>query len=205
MSRACLACHCAISTPFTGMRTIGVTPGTRDAALAICARLSMYCRQSRNSLPSHGLCSISNTQPSNLDVLIATALLISAGAKQVSACWPASSARMTPLRRGRSAIPWSPFFPVGILAHRPEKWLPSFDRGFLKYENAHRRNGDRRRTVSGGTGDRALPRRHAGAADQRAQGRLRLHVATQSSDRYRPAKPAAVPGAGRRTARLSGL
>jgi 2-isopropylmalate synthase len=36
---------------------------------------------------------------------IATALVISAGAKQVSACWPASSARMTPLSRGKSAIP----------------------------------------------------------------------------------------------------
>ena len=39
---------------------------------------------------------------------IATALLISAGAKQVNACWPASSARMTPLSRGSSAIPRSP-------------------------------------------------------------------------------------------------
>ena len=35
----------------------------------------------------------------------ATALLISAGEKHVSACWPASSARMTPLSRGSSAIP----------------------------------------------------------------------------------------------------
>ena len=103
MSSACLACHCAISTPLTGMRTIGVTGGT-SPALAICARLSMYCRQSRNSRPSHGLCSISNTQPSNFDVLMASAELISAGAKQVSACWPASSARMTLFRRGRSAM-----------------------------------------------------------------------------------------------------
>ena len=29
------------------------------AAFAIWARLSMYCRQSRNARPSHGLCSIS--------------------------------------------------------------------------------------------------------------------------------------------------
>jgi hypothetical protein len=55
MSSACLACHCAISTPFTGTRTIGVTGGTTDPALAICARLSMYCRQSRSLPLSHGL------------------------------------------------------------------------------------------------------------------------------------------------------
>ena len=67
-----MACHCAISTPFTGMRTIGVTGGTRPA-LAICARLSMYCRQSRSRPESHGLCSISNTQPSYFEALIAIA------------------------------------------------------------------------------------------------------------------------------------
>src|ERR1700760_1034787 len=103
MSSACLACHCAISTPFTGMRTIGVTGGT-SPALAICARFSMYCRQSRSRPLSQGLCSISNTQPSYFDWLIPTAESVWAGAKQVSACWPASRARMTLLRRGRSAI-----------------------------------------------------------------------------------------------------
>src|SRR5262245_56018813 len=102
-SSACLACHCAISTPFTGMRTIGVTGGTRPA-LAICARLSMYCRQSRRRPESHGLCSISNTQPSYFDALMPTAESTWAGAKQVSACWPASSARMTLFRLGKSAI-----------------------------------------------------------------------------------------------------
>ncbi len=54
------------------MRTSGVTGGT-SPALAICARLSMYCRQSRSRPESHGLCSISNTQPSNFDALIAIA------------------------------------------------------------------------------------------------------------------------------------
>ena len=71
MSSACLACHCAFSTPFTGMRTIGVTAGASEPAFTICARLSMYCRQSRSARPSHGLCSISNTTPSNFEALIA--------------------------------------------------------------------------------------------------------------------------------------
>ena len=83
-----MACHCAISTPLTGMRTIGVTGGT-SPALAICARLSMYCRQSRSRPESHGLCSISNTQPSYFDALMAVAESTWAGAKQVSACCPA--------------------------------------------------------------------------------------------------------------------
>ena len=82
----------------------GVTPGATEPALAIWARLSMYCRQSRNSRPSHGWCSISNTQPSNFEALMPIAALISAGEKHVSACWPASSARMTLLSRGSSAI-----------------------------------------------------------------------------------------------------
>jgi hypothetical protein len=64
----------------------------------------MYCRQSRSSRPSHGLCSISNTQASNFDVLMAIAEPISAGAKHVSECWPASRARMMLFRRGKSAI-----------------------------------------------------------------------------------------------------
>src|ERR1051326_3926076 len=96
--------------PLTGTRTIGVTLGTTDAALAIWARLSMYCRQSRNSRPSHGLCSISNTQPSYFEVASEIAVLSSAGAKHVSACCPASSARMTPLSRGISAIAFLSFF-----------------------------------------------------------------------------------------------
>ena len=79
-----------------------------EAALAICARLSMYCRQSRSVRLSHGLCSISNTQPSNFEVLIASAESISAGAKHVNACCPDSSARMTQFRRGKSAILKSP-------------------------------------------------------------------------------------------------
>src|SRR3954452_20224601 len=85
------------------MRTSGVTGGTRPA-LATWARLSMYCRQSRSRPLSQGLCSISNTQPSYFDWLIPMAESTWAGAKQVSACWPASRARMTLLRRGRSAI-----------------------------------------------------------------------------------------------------
>ena len=95
--------------PLTGMRTIGVTAGTTEPAFAIWARLSMYCRQSRSARPSHGLCSISNTQPSNFDVLIASAESISAGVNAVNACWPCSSARMTPFRRGMSAM-----FPPGV-------------------------------------------------------------------------------------------
>ena len=93
------------------MRTIGVTGGTRPA-LAIWARLSMYCRQSRSRPESHGLCSISNTQPSYFDALNAIAESTCAGAKQVSACWPASSARMMLLRRGSSAM----LFPLGYRA-----------------------------------------------------------------------------------------
>src|SRR6476469_3179723 len=111
MSSACLACHCAISTPLTGMRTIGVTGGTRPA-LAIWARLSMYCKQSRSRPESQGLCSISNTQPSYFDALSAVAESTCAGAKQVSACWPASRARMTLLRRCRSAM----LLPLGYRA-----------------------------------------------------------------------------------------
>src|SRR3954447_25578286 len=111
MSSACLACHCAISTPLTGMRTSGLTGGTRPA-LAICARLSIYCRQSRNRPLSHGLCSISNTQPSYFEALIAIAESTCAGAKQVSACWPASRARMMLLRRGSSAM----LLPLGYRA-----------------------------------------------------------------------------------------
>src|SRR5262249_24849490 len=95
-----------ISTPLTGMRTSGVTGGT-SPALAICARLSMYCRQSRSRPESHGLCSISNTQPSYFDALIAIAESTWAGAKQVSACWPPSRARMMLLKRGKSAISWA--------------------------------------------------------------------------------------------------
>src|SRR6187455_2712884 len=103
MSSACLACHCAISIPLTGVRTRGLTGGT-SPALATCARLSMYCRQSRSRPLSHGLCSISNTQASYFDALMAVAESTWAGAKQVSACCPASSARMMLFSRGKSAI-----------------------------------------------------------------------------------------------------
>ena len=72
---------------------------------AICRRSRRYCRQSRRTRMSYGLCSISNTTPSNFAVLIANAESTSAGWKHVKAGCPASSARITPLRRGRSAIP----------------------------------------------------------------------------------------------------
>src|SRR4029079_5470438 len=122
---------CGISAPLTGMRTIGVTGGT-SPALAICARLSMYCRQSRSRPESHGLCSISNTQPSYLDALRAVAESTWAGAKHVSACCPPSSALMTLFRRGRSAIiiPFTrgrcasiddPIFAVTTAEIRPQK------------------------------------------------------------------------------------
>ena len=44
------------------------------------------------------------TRPSNFEALNVTALLISAGEKQVSAWPPVSSARMMPLSRGSSAM-----------------------------------------------------------------------------------------------------
>src|SRR5689334_11512246 len=104
------------------MRTIGVTGGTRPA-LAIWARLSMYCRQSRSRPLSQGLCSISNTQPSYFEALIAIAESVWAGAKQVSACWPASRARMTLLRRGKSAI----FGSLLEFGRHPIRCLGGFD------------------------------------------------------------------------------
>ena len=70
------------------MRTIGVTAGASEPPFAICPRLSMYCSESRSARPSHGLCSISNTTPSNFDALIAIAESISAGEKAVKAGWP---------------------------------------------------------------------------------------------------------------------
>src|SRR5262245_53614934 len=121
MSSACLACHCAISMPLTGMRTIGVTGGT-SPALAICARLSMYCRQSRSLPESHGLCSISNTQPSYLDALRAMAESTWAGAKHVSACCPPSSALITLFRRGGSGICPSLLDASGILDDLTRRW-----------------------------------------------------------------------------------
>ena len=39
----------AFSPPFGGMRTIGVTAGATEPDLAICPRLSRYCRQSRKA------------------------------------------------------------------------------------------------------------------------------------------------------------
>ena len=90
------------------MRTIGVTAGASEPLFAICPRFSMYCSESRSARPSQGLCSISNTTPSNFDALIAIAESVSAGEKAVKAGWPASSARMMPLSRGSSAMqsPW---------------------------------------------------------------------------------------------------
>ena len=52
MSSTCLACHCAFSAPFGGIRTIGVTAGASEPDCAICRRLSMYCSESRNALMS---------------------------------------------------------------------------------------------------------------------------------------------------------
>src|SRR4051812_48381843 len=94
------------------MGTIGATVGTIEPDLTICPRLSMYCKQSRRRNPSHGLCSISYTTPSNFEVLLAIAESISAGENEVRATCPASSALMTLLRRGISAIQ-APFYATG--------------------------------------------------------------------------------------------
>src|SRR5262245_52349744 len=90
------------------MRTMGVTGGATEADLAICPRLSMYCKLSRNALMSHGLCSISNTMPSYLAVAIAMAVSGSAWQNDVNAGLPDSRARITPLRRGMSAMQFPP-------------------------------------------------------------------------------------------------
>jgi hypothetical protein len=97
------------------MRTIGVTPGAGEPACTIWRRLSMYCRQSRSARPSHALCSISNTMPSYLDVLYAIADSTSALVNVVKLGCPCSSARITPLRRGISAmtVPPDPVDPRG--------------------------------------------------------------------------------------------
>jgi hypothetical protein len=81
------------------MRTMGVTAGASEPARAIWRRLSMYWRQSRKALASHGLCSISNTTPSYFEVPNASAVSMSAGENAANAGFPSSSARMTPLRR----------------------------------------------------------------------------------------------------------
>src|SRR5580704_16932297 len=103
MSNACLASHWFFSPPFGGIRTIGVTPGASEPEVAICRRLSMYCRPSRSARGSQKLCSISNTTPSYFETLSANAASISAGENVVKAGSPASSARITPLRCGISA------------------------------------------------------------------------------------------------------
>src|SRR5215216_793533 len=103
-SSTCLACHCAFSPPFGGMRAIGVTAGLSEPDCAISRRFSMYWRQSRKPLMSYGLCSISNTTPSYLALASALADSTSVGVNAVNACRPCSSARMMPLSRGRSAI-----------------------------------------------------------------------------------------------------
>src|SRR5262249_41585589 len=86
------------------MRTIGVTEGESEPDLAIWPRLSMYCRLSRSARMSHGLCSISYTMPSYFAVDIAIAVSGSAWQNDVNAGLPASSARITPFRRGLSAM-----------------------------------------------------------------------------------------------------
>src|SRR5262252_11035467 len=86
------------------MRTIGVTEGASEPDLAIWPRLSMYCRLSRSARMSHGLCSISYTMPSYLAADIAIAVSGSAWQNDVNAGLPASRARITPFRRGISAM-----------------------------------------------------------------------------------------------------
>src|ERR1019366_341408 len=63
-------------------------------------RLSRYCRPSRSERMSQPLCSPSKTTPSYFEACRAIAVSISQGAKVVKACWPDSSARIIPLRRG---------------------------------------------------------------------------------------------------------
>src|SRR5215469_8253162 len=64
----------------------------------------MYWKQSRKLRPFQKLCSISNTTPSYFEVLMDSAELISAGENAVKVGFPCSSARITPFRRGRSAM-----------------------------------------------------------------------------------------------------
>src|SRR5436190_1342444 len=85
----------------------------------------MYCKLSRNPLMSQGLCSISNTIPSYLAVAIAMAVSASAWQNDVNACLPDSKARITPLRRGMSAM----LFPLRCVVtvhpkHVPQMWKP---------------------------------------------------------------------------------
>src|SRR5215475_11957859 len=86
------------------MRTIGVTEGASEPDLANWPRLSMYCRLSRSARMSHGLCSISYTMPSYFAADIAIAVSGSAWQNDVNAGLPASSARITPFKRGISAM-----------------------------------------------------------------------------------------------------
>ena len=92
------------SPPFGGIRTNGVTAGAILPDVAICRRLSMYCMQSRSALMSYGLCSISNTTPSNAAPPIVNALLISALVNGANAGLPDSRALITPFRRGMSIV-----------------------------------------------------------------------------------------------------
>src|SRR5262249_16402169 len=103
------------------MRTIGVTEGASEPDLAIWPRLSMYCRLSRSARMSHGLCSISYTMPSYLAADIAIAVSGSAWQNDVNAGLPASRARITPFRRGISAM----LVPCARVARRPPQPPPS--------------------------------------------------------------------------------
>src|SRR6185312_7918268 len=93
--------------------------GATDPDLAIWPRLSMYCRLSRNARMSHGLCSISNTTPSYLAVVMAIAVSGSAWQNDVNAGLPDSSALMTPLRRGMSGIGFPLTLFVSAFYRRP--------------------------------------------------------------------------------------
>src|SRR5262249_27056540 len=106
------------------MRTIGVTEGASEPDLAIWPRLSMYCRLSRSARMSHGLCSISYTMPSYLAADIAIAVSGSAWQNDVNAGLPASRERITPFRRGMSAM----LFPcAGVFASHPNSRQSRFD------------------------------------------------------------------------------
>ena len=87
-----------------GFTTIGVIAGASDPPFTISLRFRRYCRAWRTFVPSHTLCSVSNTTPSYLATLMASAASISGAQKEVNAGLPCSRARMMPFRRGRSAM-----------------------------------------------------------------------------------------------------
>src|SRR5437763_14326419 len=115
------------------MRTIGVTAGATEADLAICPRLSMYCRLSRKARISQGLCSISYTMPSYFAVLMAIAVSGSAWQKDVNAGLPLSKARITPFNRAISAM----LDPSHASRAHPNRPQQRFDNGEARFVASH--------------------------------------------------------------------